>query len=231
MRSRPCMRSANPSGATAMGHGAPCSSRSAVLPSVIRPVAPWWVEPTTSRPAPRSSAQSWSTWAAEEPGDRERLERNTVERGFDGGQAGERGAADLVLEGVTSAEPERNAHGGRRRRPRPAPRWRGRAAQRAPRLRDRGAAGRHRRRWAGSHDLPGCGMRRRMLTLPPTSALEGSRSRRRPRAGRRGRGSAPCAARPPTRCRASRGRAGRVRASRRRGGRRSSDSRASSSSA
>ena len=144
------MRSANPSGATAIGHGAPCSSRSAVLPSEIRPVTPWWVEPTTSRPAPRSSAQSWSTWAAEDPATASVSSANTVERGFDGGQAGERGAADLVLEGATATEAERNLTGvdgdGHDRRPGGAGEQR--SEHRA--LRDRGAAGPRRRRWAGS---------------------------------------------------------------------------------
>ena len=56
-RSQPC-------GATATGHGDPDSSRAAVAPASTRPRAPRRLEPTTSRPARRSSAASCSAFAA-----------------------------------------------------------------------------------------------------------------------------------------------------------------------
>ena len=54
-------------GATATGHGAPCSRRSAVEPGATRPTGPRRVDPTTTRHASSSTAASWRTRAGDGP--------------------------------------------------------------------------------------------------------------------------------------------------------------------
>ena len=68
LRSRRGAQSAGiPAGATTTGHGAPCASRSAVVPGARRPSGPRAVEPTTTSEAPSRVASSCSTRAAEGP--------------------------------------------------------------------------------------------------------------------------------------------------------------------
>jgi hypothetical protein len=58
-------RLAKPAGTIVTGHGAPLSRRSAVVPRIARPTAPWCVEPITMSAAPAPSATSCSAWARE----------------------------------------------------------------------------------------------------------------------------------------------------------------------
>ena len=82
-----------------------------MLPSEIRPVTPVVGRADDEQAGAAVLGAVVEDVGSGRPGDGERLERNAVERGLDGGQAGERGAAELLLVGATAAEAERDLTG------------------------------------------------------------------------------------------------------------------------